>query len=197
MLQQYITEHWLDIFTTVLGLIYVYLEYKASIALWIVGVVMPAFDVYLYYKHELYGDAGMALYYTFAAIYGYVMWKWGYKLNMHTKAEHRISHLPKNKYIKVFICGAIVWAITYYVLIKFTDSSVPALDAFTNAVSIVALWALSKKYIEQWLLWIVVDIVCAFLYINKGIPFKAGLYALYVVIAVFGYIKWKRMKNIL
>ena len=85
----------------------------------------------------------------------------------------------------------VAWGITYYVLVTFTDSNVPALDAFTNALSIVALWALARKYVEQWLFWIVVDVVCTGLYIYKGIPFKAGLYGLYVIIAVAGYRKWK------
>ena len=61
---QFMSQYWLDIVTTVLGLIYIWLEYKASIALWIVGIVMPALDVWLYWTHGLYGDAGMAVYYT-------------------------------------------------------------------------------------------------------------------------------------
>ena len=85
------------------------------------------------------------------------------------------------------------WAATYYILVTFTDSNVPMLDAFTNAVSFIGLWALARKYIEQWLFWIVVDIICTILYIYKGIPFKAGLYGLYVVIAILGWFKWKRM----
>ena len=85
------------------------------------------------------------------------------------------------------------WAVTYYILVTFTDSSVPALDAFTNAASFIGLWALARKYIEQWLFWIVVDIICTILYIYKGIPFKAGLYGLYVVIAILGWFKWKQM----
>ena len=75
----YISEHWLDILTTVLGLIYIWLEYRASIALWVVGIIMPALDIYLYWSHGLYGDAGMAVYYTLAAIYGYAVWKFGRK----------------------------------------------------------------------------------------------------------------------
>ena len=68
---EYLAAHWLDIFTTILGLIYILLEYRASIALWLVGVIMPAMDVWLYWSHGLYGDAGMAVYYTVAAIYGW------------------------------------------------------------------------------------------------------------------------------
>ena len=55
----YLSIHWLDILTTVLGLVYLLLEYRASIALWLVGIIMPAMDVYLYWTHGLYGDAGM------------------------------------------------------------------------------------------------------------------------------------------
>lgn len=75
----FLSTHWLDIVTTILGLIYLILEYRASIALWVVGIVMPAMDIYLYWSHGLYGDAGMAVYYTLAAIYGYAVWKFGAK----------------------------------------------------------------------------------------------------------------------
>ena len=74
----YIALHGLDILTTILGLIYIWLEYRASIFLWIVGIVMPALDIWLYCQHGLYGDAGMATYYTLAAVYGYIVWKWGH-----------------------------------------------------------------------------------------------------------------------
>jgi nicotinamide mononucleotide transporter len=67
------------------------------------------------------------------------------------------------------------------------------LDSFTNALSIIGMWALARKYLEQWLFWMVVDIVCCVLYVQKDIPFKAGLYGLYVVIAVFGYLRWRRL----
>ena len=69
------TFDWLDIITTILGLIYIWLEYRAHIALWIVGIIMPALDAVLYWNHGLYGDAGMACYYTLAAFYGLFFWK--------------------------------------------------------------------------------------------------------------------------
>ena len=76
-MMDFITSHGLDIFTTVLGLVYILLEYRASIWLWVVGIIMPALDIWLYWSHGLYGDAGMAVYYTLAAVYGYAVWKWG------------------------------------------------------------------------------------------------------------------------
>jgi len=187
---------WLDILTTILGLIYIWLEYKAHIGLWIVGIIMPVLDVYLYYNHGLYGDAGMAVYYTLAAVYGYIAWKFG---TTKEGTPLRISHTPMRMYLPIVVFFLVAWGLTYYVLITWTNSTVPVLDAFTNALSFVGLWALSRKYIEQWFFWMVVDVVCTILYVQKGIPFKAGLYGLYVVIAVFGYYKWrkimKRKKN--
>ena len=182
---------WLDITTTILGLIYIWLEYRAHIALWVVGIVMPALDVVLYWQHGLYGDAGMAVYYTLAAVYGLCIWKF-----KKTKKEHLdlpIIHIPGRQYLPVTVFFFLAWAATYYILITWTNSTVPLLDSFTNALSFVGLWALARKYLEQWFFWIVVDAVCTVLYIQKGIPFKAGLYGLYVVIAVMGYFKWKGM----
>jgi nicotinamide mononucleotide transporter len=86
-----------------------------------------------------------------------------------------------------------VWGIIYWLLITFTNSNVPLIDSFTTALSIVGIWALAHKYLEQWFIWIVVDVVTCGLYFYKDIPFKGGLYALYIIIAVFGYRKWKQM----
>lgn len=215
----FLSTHWLDIVTTILGLIYLVLEYRASIALWVVGIVMPAMDIYLYWSHGLYGDAGMAVYYTLAAIYGYAVWKFGAKWKAMIKRKGSdkkegasavssdkieaasavssssedlpITFFPRRLILRTLGFFFLAWAVTYYVLVAYTNSTVPLLDAFTNALSFVGLWALARKYVEQWLFWIAVDVVCCYLYVVKGIPFKAGLYGLYVVIAVMGYWKWK------
>ena len=191
-MMDFITSHGLDIFTTVLGLVYILLEYRASIWLWVVGIIMPALDIWLYWSHGLYGDAGMAVYYTLAAVYGYAVWKWG--KNSEAK-ELPITYMKKSLYLPTLVCFLLAWAATYYILVTFTNSTVPLQDSFTNALSFVGLWALARKYIEQWFFWIIVDAVCCYLYVVKGIPFKALLYGLYVVIAIAGYRKWKQMTN--
>ena len=185
---------YLDILTTVLGLLYIWLEYRAHIALWVVGIVMPALDVVLYYNHGLYGDAGMAVYYTLAACYGLFVWK--FKKTRKLKQSLPIIHMPRWQYLPATVFFFVAWAVIYYVLTTWTDSTVPLLDSFTNALSFVGMWALARKYLEQWFFWIAVDVVCTALYIQKGIPFKAALYGLYVVIAVLGYFKWKQQVKI-
>ena len=135
----------------------------------------------------------MAVYYTLAAIYGYAVWRFGKKRGQQQGDAMPITHMPGRLYLPAGVFLVVAWAATYYVLTEFTNSTVPALDAFTNALSFVGLWALARKYVEQWAFWIVVDAVCCYLYVVKGIPFMAGLYGLYVVIAVMGYRKWKAM----
>ena len=191
------TLDWLDILTTILGLIYIGLEYRAHIALWVIGIIMPALDVILYWQHGLYGDAGMACYYTLAALYGLYVWK--FVRTRKKKEPLPIVHMPYSRYLPCAACFFVAWGAVYVVLITWTDSTVPVLDSFTNALSFVGMWALARKYVEQWLFWMVVDVVCTILYIQKGIPFKACLYGIYVGIAVAGYIKWnkeaKRIKD--
>lgn len=188
---EFLEGYWLDLFTTILGLIYIWLEYRAHIALWVIGIVMPALDVVLYWQHGLYGDAGMACYYTLAAFYGFYIWK--FKKTRKLKQSLPIIHMPRRQYLPAAVCFFLAWGATYYVLVTWTNSTVPVLDSFTNALSIIGMWALARKYLEQWLFWMVVDIVCCGLYIHKDIPFKAGLYGLYVVIAIFGYLRWRRL----
>lgn len=194
-MQDFLTSHWLDILTTVLGLIYIWLEYRASIALWIVGVIMPALDIFLYWSHGLYGDAGLAAYYTLAAFYGYMVWKFGKKSGQTDNQEMPITHFPMRQVVPVLAFFLVAWGVTYYVLDTWTNSTVPLLDSFTNALSFVGLWALARKYLEQWLFWMVVDVISCMLYVQKGIPFKALLYGIYVVIAVMGWFKWRKMMN--
>ena len=195
MLTDFLASHWLDMFTTILGLLYIWLEYRASILLWFVGIIMPALDIYLYWSHGLYGDAGMAAYYTLAAVYGYCIWK--FKKTRKQKLSLPIAFMPKKQYLPAALFFLAAWGITYFVLITWTNSTVPVLDSFTNALSFVGLWALARKYAEQWLFWIVVDAVCTVLYVHKGIPFKALLYGLYVVIAVLGYNKWRKQAKVI
>ena len=186
----------LDITATIVGLVYIWLEYRASIYLWIAGIIMPAIDIFLYYEAGLYADFGMAIYYTLAALYGYAVWKWGKKRGTAADEQLPITRFPRRKVLPVALLFAVAWAAIYEILIHFTNSDVPITDSFANALSFVGLWALARKYLEQWMVWIVVDVVLSALYIYIGIPFKASLYALYVVIAVAGYFKWKKMMTV-
>ena len=188
---EFIAKHWLDIVTTVLGLAYIIFEYRASVWMWLVGFIMQALGIVLYYQKGLYADCGMEFYYLAMTVYGY--WKWIHGST--EKKELPIRHFPKKMILPWLGIIALVWLTIYLILSNFTNSTVPIADSFTTALSIIGIWALAHKYLEQWFIWIAVDVVTCGLYFYKEIPFKASLYALYVVIAVFGYFKWKKMIN--
>lgn len=190
-MMDFLSAHWLDIVTTVLGLAYILLEYKASIWMWLVGFFMQALGIVLYYQKGLYADCGMEFYYLSMTIYGY--WRW--VRGTATKEPLPIRHFPSKLVLPWTLLILGVWGIMFWFLKTFTDSTVPMIDSFTTALSIVGIWALAHKYLEQWFIWIVVDVFTCGLYFYKDIPFKASLYALYVVIAVFGFFKWRKMMS--
>ena len=185
----FFAEHWLDIVTTVLGLAYILLEYKASVWMWAVGFAMQVLGIVLYYDKGLYADCGMEFYYLAMTMYGW--WRWIHGGT--AKKELPIRYFPRRLILPWFALTATVWAIIYWLLVTFTNSNVPLADSFTTALSIVGIWALAHKYLEQWFIWIAVDVVTSMLYFYKDIPFKASLYVLYVIIAIAGYQKWKKM----
>lgn len=175
-----------------LGLLYLWLEYRANIYLWIVGLIMPVVHGVLYFKSGLYADCSMQVYYILAGVYGLAVWK-RRSSGAEKSAAADIAPTPARLVAPLVGVYVAAHAAIYLFLVRLTDSSVPFWDSMTTAMSIVAMWMLSRKYIEQWGVWLVVDIITAALYMYKGIPLTAGLYALYAVLAAVGYVRWLRI----
>ena len=206
----------LQILGFTVGLLYLWWEYQADSKVWLASVVMPAISMWIYFSKGLYADFGINIYYLLIAVYGF--WNWTRKTHAtpvsslpassttaqspdttaqspsaETKQELPVSHTPLKVWALVAVASALLWWFIWWILVTFTDSTVPVADAFTTALSIVGLWMLARKYAEQWLVWLVVDLVCSCLYWYKGIPFYSVLYAVYTIIAWFGYRKWLRL----
>ncbi|MCM1301613.1 MAG: nicotinamide riboside transporter PnuC [Alistipes senegalensis] len=180
-----------------LGLLYLWLEYRADIRLWVIGLVMPVVNGVLYYRSGLYADCSMQAYYVLAGLYGWAVWQRGRaeKNSPTTRTvgtSPAISRTPLRQIPLLVGAYALVHAGIYLLLVRFTNSTVPFWDSFTTALSVVAMWMLSRKYAEQWLVWLVVDLTTVGLYFYKEIPFTAGLYLLYSALAVAGYLRWNR-----
>ncbi len=188
-------EQIIEITGTLVGLIYLWLEYRASIYLWIASIVMPAIYLYIYYNAGLYADFGINIYYLLIALYGWLAWRYGFHLfgNNKKQEELAITHTPKKVWAKLLFTYLATQIIIYTTLVLYTDSTVPLWDSFTTSLSVVGMWMLARKYVEQWWVWMVVDITSAGLYIHKELYFTSTLYALYAIISIFGYYKWKKM----
>lgn len=186
----------IEIIGAVIGLIYLFLEYKANVWLWPVGIVMSIFYVVIFFHSKFYADAAIYLYYIGANTYGLFLWKRSRSQTVEengTAAEMPITHLPAKRILPLAIVTFVLWMLLYWILRTVTDSPIPLGDAFTTSVSIVATWMLAQKYLEQWLLWIVVNIVSTILYFWKGLYPTGVLFIVYVIVAVFGYYRWKKL----
>lgn len=176
------------------GILYLWFEYHADKRVWLVSIIMPMISLYVYFSRGLYADFGINIYYLLMAVYGYIHWtRAGHKTAAETKTHRPVTHMPVSLLSFALIGFAAIWAAIWFILVTFTDSTVPVADSFTTALSIVGTWMLARKWVEQWLAWIVVDAVCVGLYIYKGIYFYAALYAVYTIVAVAGYAKWKKL----
>lgn len=180
----------LDILKVSVGLVYLYLEYNAKKSLWIVSVIMPIIGMWLFYNKGLYADFAINIYYLVIAVYGYITWS---RHSASEKPELPITHVGVRTAIALAGLWALMWCAVAWVLATFTDSTVVWLDSFTTSLSVVGMWMLARKYIEQWWVWFMVDGVYVYLYYYKGIYFSGTLYAFYTVMAVMGYFRWKKM----
>ncbi len=181
----------LEILGFTIGLLYLWWEYHADAKVWIASVVMPAISMWIYYSKGLYADFGINIYYLLIAVYGFVSWTRGSSKSK--DGSLRITHIGWLTGVAAVCATLLLWWFIWWILVTFTDSTVPVADAFTTSLSIVGLWMLARKYVEQWLAWFVVDIVCCSLYYYKGINFYCILYGIYTIVALLGFRKWLRM----
>jgi len=190
MIMEWLTEHYIEVFGALTGIIYIFLEVRQSIWLWPLGLLTSATYVFVFFSSKFYADMGLQVYYVLISIYGWYWWlKGGQKFRDNILP---VTHIKKKTAIILSSVFLTVFLILWYVLVRFTDSPVPLGDAFTTAVSIIATWMLARKIIEHWVLWLIADVVSIGLYIYKGLFPTVILFVFYTVMAVIGYREWRR-----
>lgn len=175
----------------IFGFIFVFLEIKESVWLWPVGVIAAFFSIIVLYHSKIYADMGLQFYYFIISIYGWILWASKNKANEFTKSLE-VRNTSKKQYVILVLISVALFFIIYFILKEFTDSPVPGWDSLTSALSIVATWMLAHKLIEQWLIWVFVNIVTVFLYFYRDIDLFAILYIVYTIMAVVGYVQWRK-----
>lgn len=186
----YISEHWVEIAGFVLSFVYLYCSVTQRPSLWIFGFLCSALYIVVYFQSKFYADMTLQIYYLVVSVYGWINWKRG-AVEKDGKEEMPVSHVPKRTVACLAVVSLMIFGAYYAVLIH-TDSPLPAGDSFTTALSIVATWMLAKKYIEYWLVFIVVDAVSAGQYFYKELYPTAILFIVYTVMAVIGYRQWRK-----
>ena len=174
-------------FGTITGFICVYLAARQHILNWPVAILSVLAYVVIFYRYKLYGDALLQLYFLGTCIYGWYYW-------MRRKQQHQkpIVSLNKMEYLMVVSAVVILSFGLGAFLDKFTDTDVPYIDGTCTAISFVAQLLMTRKVLQNWILWIVVDICYIPLFLYKNLALTAVLYTLYLILATIGYLDWRR-----
>ncbi|MCB0657157.1 MAG: nicotinamide mononucleotide transporter [Saprospiraceae bacterium] len=175
------------------GVLCVYLLTKEKIWAWIFGLFSVGIYVYIFWINKLYSDTILHVVYVVLNAYGLFVWT---RKSAHSQVSEQdvlpITWLPVNQrwiYLGVIVLGSLLWG---YGMNRYTDASYPYPDAFTTVASLVAQYLIARKRIENWLIWIVVDVVAIVIYGFKGIWVTSGLYLVYLVLSVLGFLEWKK-----
>ena len=192
-------EQLLEYFGALTGLLYLLLEIRQHRAMWVVGFLTSLVYVFVFFFSKIYADMGLNIYYVAISIYGF--WQWTRKkaineekTNQNAPANEAILYRNMTFPLLTGIILAIlaIYALLYYILHNFTDSPIPAGDAFTTAVGIVATWMLARRIIEHWIFWIIVNCVSVYLYYLRGLYPTMFLYICYAILAAVGLYTWKK-----
>lgn len=186
ILQQFAQTTMLEWIGTITGFLCVYLAAKQHILNWPISVISVLTYAYIFYHSKLYGDAVLQLYFLSTAIYGW--YYWSKKIREDDKPIVSFTNLEM---LFTLIIIAILTVLLGTFLKKMTDSDVPYADGFCTAVSFVAQFLMTRKVLQNWLLWIFVDICYIPLYFHKGLLLTAILYFVFAIIAWTGYKDWK------
>ena len=133
---------------------------------------------------------GLQMYYVFISIYGWYEWLKGNQDNAREKLE--VNRLNLKLGILLIVISLIIFGMIWLILINYTDSQVPVADSLATSLSIVATWMLARKILEHWLVWIFVDAFSIGLFIYKGLLPTVILFVVYTIMAVVGFVEWKK-----
>lgn len=183
-----LAENWVEAVAVAFGLVSVYLSSREKVASWPTAIVNVAIFFFLFWKAKLYADAVLQLVYLALSVYGWYEWLFG---GANRTALHVTRVTARQWAIATPLFLAFGLGLGWY-LAHHTDSPVPYLDALLTSGSLVAQWMMTRKLLENWAIWIALDIVYVPTFIARGLPITAVQYAVFLVLALMGWFSWKR-----
>ena len=178
----------LELLAAVIGAISVWLSVRQNILSWPTAIVNVVLYALVFYEARLYADMGLQVVYAILSIYGWYEWLYGGA----GRTELRVTRTRPRLGALLALIAAIGSGVLGVILHRATDAALPFMDSFLSSTSLVAQWMMTKKLLENWLVWISVDVLYVGMFIFKGLYLTAGLYAVFLGLAVKGYIDWRR-----
>lgn len=177
----------LELIGVITGLLCVYLAAINNIWNWPIAIISVGVYIFIFFDAHLYADMGLQVYFMITNIYGWYYWA------KKPSAENKIPvAIITRREVILSIIAVIVFTFILGTILKYTPASYPYVDSFCAACSLVAQVLLARKVLENWLIWIFVDIIYVSVYIFKGLGPTAIMYGIYVPIALLGYIDWRK-----
>lgn len=188
--QAWLVMSWWEVAAVLLGLAYLILAMFERISCWYAAFFSTAIYTFLFWDVNLLMDSALQVYYMAMAVYGW--WQWqqpgdGNKTNLAINQWRWKTHCA--------VIGLIVGLslASGYLLDKNTQAEWVYLDSFTTWGAVITTYMVTKKVLENWLYWLVIDAIAAYLYFDRGLYLTSLLFYLYLVIVIFGYLQWRRL----
>ncbi|RYD58457.1 MAG: nicotinamide riboside transporter PnuC [Sphingobacteriales bacterium] len=170
------------------GVAQVLLAKNNNVLLYPAGIISTALSIYILARVELYAESVLNAYYLVMSIYGWLHWLYGRK-----NEDLPITKASKHDWITTGVIVAVSWIILYLALQRYTNSDVPAMDAWVSATAWAGMWLLAKRKLENWILLNISNLFAIPLQLYKGIPLYGILTLVLFIVAIFGYFKWKNI----
>lgn len=170
------------------GVSEVLLAKKNSIWLYPTGIISILLSMFLLLNVKLYAEMLLSIYYLVMSIYGWIIWK-----KRRQDAENQVSWTNNQELTIAVLISVLGFFILYFVLRNHTDSDVPLLDAFVSSTAWAGMWLLAKRKIENWIFLNISNIVAIPLLFHKKLPLMACLTTFLFIVAIFGFIEWKKI----
>jgi len=178
----------IEVVAVVFGLLSVWYSMKVNILVYPTGIVSVLIYVYICYIAGLYADMGINAVYFVMSVYGWYNWTRPHN----DKSILSVTYATKKQNFIALSSTIASFFLIRYILVAYTDSNVPEIDAFTTAVFLIGMWLMAIKKVENWIYWIIGDIVSIPLYFYKGLVFTSFQYSVFLILAIIGYIAWRK-----
>ena len=174
-----------------LGILYLLLAMRENILCWYAAFFSTLIYLFLFWDASLLMESGLQLYYLVMAVYGWYQWK--YRLSATGPPQDcDITTWPISTHA-IAIGGILLVSLgSGYLLQMHTSAALPFIDSFTTWGAVLTTWMVTRKILENWIYWIVIDGTCVYLYLDRGLYLTVLLFIVYLVLCVFGFISWWR-----
>lgn len=181
----------LEVIAVFFGISSVLYARKENILVYPSGIISTVIYVYLCFEVKLYADMSINVFYALMSVYGWIVWKSKIK----NQPLEITNNTLKENIFSVLAVG-MLWLIFYIVLVNFTDSDVPYIDSLTTSICFVGMWLMAWKKIENWIAWIVADLISIPLYVYKGLYLTSFQFFIFTILAILGYLEWKKRMSL-